>query len=553
MNFLRAVMRRLDPWAALLLGVLVALGVVILLATPGPWHRVVGPPPAVTLTPPPPDDVALFVLAGRGGSCSGVVWLHIEADESSLTAVVVARAVAGFVPGAGYAPLADIVDAAGPRVAAAALGESLDVPMDAWVTLDRRALAQAVGPMFPMDDVRAARGRYRLAFSAWKGKGGVAGSWRTQHETLREALPQMPFHELNVVAFSNYVLGFGFVRSDLTLQDATSLADTLRDIDPGRVEVRAAAVVVETCRAAQRWHVDASRLETLRLSLALGLLPPDDGARIVRRRRAARVLVVAPMPAAEAAAYVGHLRRSLRRLAGAPVEVRSVAGVSEDLAIRAARALDRRASLAVLVAPPDAADEDAAAAVAQVYAMLRRRGQEAVAAGPLPGPAASSAPSGPPTAGLRAVVAAGELPVSWAPDSPASTDVISRREAVAGAARANAQTLVRACWPGALAPDLAATRLGFTFVAARRTGVGVVAASQGGSGSVAARLRLWGFVVGDLTPDPAEWTPSVEGTTLYYRSSARVAARVVADGLRLRPDAVIRDDAAPRPLVLVVE
>ena len=62
MRFLRAVAQRLDPWAALLLGVLLALGVVILLATPGPWHRVVGPPSAVQLEPPPPEDVAVFVL-----------------------------------------------------------------------------------------------------------------------------------------------------------------------------------------------------------------------------------------------------------------------------------------------------------------------------------------------------------------------------------------------------------------------------------------------------------------------------------------------------------
>ncbi len=47
MSYLRAVMRRLDPWAALLLGVLLALGVVILLATPGPWQRVVGKEPPV--------------------------------------------------------------------------------------------------------------------------------------------------------------------------------------------------------------------------------------------------------------------------------------------------------------------------------------------------------------------------------------------------------------------------------------------------------------------------------------------------------------------------
>ncbi len=553
MSFLRAVMRRLDPWAALLLGVLVALGVVILLATPGPWHRVVGPAPAVTLKPPPPDDVAVFVLGGRGGACSGVVWLHIDADELSLTAVVIAGHVTGSVPGAGFAPLADVVDTAGPRAAAAALSEELDVQMDAWVTLDRRALAQAVDPMFPMDDVRAARGRYRLAFSAWKGKGGVEESWRTQYETLREALPQVAFHELNVVAFSNYVLGFGFVRSDLTLQDATSLADTLREIDPGLVEVRTAAVVVETCRGAEMWHMDASRLETLRLSLALGLVPPDVGPRIVRRRRAARVLVVAPMPAAEADVYIRQVRRSLRRSAGSPIEVRSVAGVTADLALRAARALDRRAPLAVLVAPPDAADTDAAEIVAEVYAMLRRRGQEAVAAGPLPGPAASSEVSEPPTSGLRVVVAGGGLPVSWAPDAAEDGVTSPRSEAIVGAAAANVQTLVRACWPGVLAPELAATRLGFPFVAARHTGVGVVSATEDAAAPVMSRLRLWGFVVGRLVLSPTDWTPPGAGAALYYRSSSRMAARVLADGLGLGPAAVIRDDDAPRPVVLVVE
>jgi len=550
-NFLRAAMRRFDPWAALLLGVLLALGVVILLATPGPWHRVVGPAPAVTLAPPPPDDVAVFVLGGDRDSCSGIVWLHVDAEESSLTAVVVARRVVGFVPGAGYAPLSDVVDAAGPGAAAVALGEALDVEMDAWVTLDRQALAQAVEPMFPMDDVRAARGRYRLARSAWRGKGGVERSWVTQYETLREALPAVAFERLNVVAFSNYVLGFGFVKSDLSLRDATSLADTLREIDPGRVDVRAAAVVAERCRAGERWHVDSSSLESLRRSLAFGLVPPDAGPRIARRERAARILVVAPMPAAQAAAYTAEVRRSLLRFAGAPVAVGAVAGVSDSLAFRAARALDRRPSLAVLVAPPDAGDENAAAAIAKVYSMLRSRGQEAVAAGPLPETADEQGAPAAPARALRLVMVAGELPVSWLPEAPSVDGAERPREMLVRAARANVETLVRACWQGALAPRLAATRLGFSFVAARRTGVGVAAATDATTARLLARLRLWGFVAAEFAPDDADWPAPAAATALYFRPAWSTAAAVLADDLGLAPRSVVAAADTPRAVVVV--
>ena len=223
-SWLRAVARRLDPWAALLLGGLLAMGVVILLATPGPWQRVVGQEPPVRLEAPAPDDVALFVMGGRGGSCSGIVWLHLDAERQALTAVVVAPRVSGFSPTDGYAPLAAIAGSAGPSAAAEALGGALGVSMDAWIALDRKALDLAVEPMFPMNEVRAARTRYRAARAAWRGLGGDEDAWATQYESLRVALPQVAFEELGVVAFSNYVLGFGFVRSDLTLQGATSLA-----------------------------------------------------------------------------------------------------------------------------------------------------------------------------------------------------------------------------------------------------------------------------------------------------------------------------------------
>ena len=351
MNRLRAVARRLDPWAALLLGGLLAMGVVILLATPGPWQRVVGQEPPVRLEAPAPDDVALFVMAGRGGSCTGVVWLHLDAEKKALAAVVVAPRISGFSPTDGYAPVAAIAGSAGPSAAAAALGGALGVSIDAWIALDRKAMDLAVEAMVPMNEVRAARTRYREARAAWRGRGGEANAWATQYESLRVSLPQVPFEELGVVAFSNYVLGFGFVRSDLTLQGATSLAEALKEVDRDLVEVRAAPVVVERCRGGEVWHADASRVEPLRQSLALGIRPPETGRLITERARVARVLVVAPLARQAAARYAAEVRRRLAASAGAPVEVTLVSGDDERLAFRAARELDRRPALAALVAP----------------------------------------------------------------------------------------------------------------------------------------------------------------------------------------------------------
>jgi hypothetical protein len=550
---LRAVMRRLDPWAALLLGVLLALGVVILLATPGPWQRVVGKDAPVRIEPPAPDDLALFVLGGRDGACSGIVWLHLDPQRSALTAVVIARRVSAFAPGAGFAPVGDIVDSLGPLAAATALGRALHVRMNAWVTLDRQALEQAVQPMFPMNGVRAARTRYRDARASWRGRGGAEKSWATQYETLRAALPQVPFEQLNVVAFSNYVLGFGFVKSDLTLQGATWLADALRQADTGHVAVRAAPVVVERCRGGQVWRVDSGRMELLRQSLALGLTPPETGALVTPRLRAAHVLVVVPFPRGPAAAYAAQVRRSLQRSSGAPVAVTVVSGTDDGLADRAARVLDTRPALAVLVAPATAEpSRRAVAAVASVCAMLRARGQEAVVSGPLPAPSASAIAS-PARAGLAAVVMAGGSPVSWLPGAPPV--VVGAWSAPSGmgfAARANVETLVRVCWPGTLAPRLASTRLRFGFVAAQQTRVGVMATRSGAQEGILEQLRLWGYVGEPLALDGAGWQPPAPGPALYYRGGERTAATALAGDLGLSARSVISSGDAPRDLVLVL-
>ena len=548
MSYLRAVMRRLDPWAALLLGVLLALGVVMLLATPGPWQRVVGKETPVRLEAPAPDDVAVFVLGGRGGSCSGVIWLHLGPAESTLSAVVVAPRISGFAPGDGSAPLAAVVDAAGARAGAAALGRALGVDMDAWVALDSKALKLAVEPMFSMNEVRAPRTRRRETRAAWRGEGGPERVWATQYETLLVALPQVAFSELGVVAFSNYVLGFGAVESDLTLQSATSLGEALQAVDPGRVSVRAAPVIAERCRGGEVWHVDASRVEPLRQSLVFGLTPPEADASVSRRARAARVLVVAPLPYASAARYAAEVSARLDRSAGAPVEVTLVAGADDSLALRAARELDARPALAALVAPAPASRQ-ATDAVAEVCTMLRNRGQEAVVSGPLSAPASAAADSTV-AARLEAAIIGSRLPVSWLPETVATDAVSVRRDGLQDAARANVQTLVRACWPGTLAPDLRSTRLGFEFVSARHTEVGVVSALEERSAVVLERMRLWGFIAGRLTQDDG-WTPTRRGPAIFFRPGSRAAAAALAGDLGVPPRSVVVSGDSPRDVVYV--
>ncbi len=540
-------MRRLDPWAALLLGGLLAMGVVILLATPGPWQRVVGNEPPVHLEAPAPSDVAVFVMAGRASTCSGVVWLHVDAERHALTAVVVAPSVSGFSPTDGFAPISAIADSAGPGTAAEALGGALGVSMDAWVALDRAATDLAVQAMVPMNDVKAARSRYRAARTAWRGRGSVRSAWPTQYETLRVALPQVQFQDLGVVAFANYVLGFGFVRSDLTLQGVTSLGEALRDVDRSRVEVRAAPVIVERSRDGEVWRVDASAVEPLWRSLATGIVPPESDRLISVRKRAARVLVVAPFARQAAESYAAQVRVALARSAGAPVQVNVVWGADTRLAFRAARELDRRPALAVLVAPA----AEASPAVQKVYAMLRKRRQEAVASGPWPSTTSGTDPA-------TAAVVAGRLPVSWLPGTQPAGESVARSADVAtlsldAAARDNTQTLVRACWPGTLAPRLRSTALGFAFIEARHTGVGVVGASEPAVAGVLSRLRLWGFAAARLTLQDGGWQPPAPGPLLCYRPGSRVAASALAGDLGLSPQSVVRSGDSPRRLVLVLQ
>jgi hypothetical protein len=555
-RLLRAVLGRLDPWAALLLGVLLVLSVIILLATPGPWHKVVGPAEPAQLAPQGPTDLAVFALAGADGACTSVVWLHVDQARPALTAVVLAPATQGFVPGAGFTPLRRIVDQVGPGAAAQALGQTLDVPMDAWLTLDRQALRLALAPRTPTATARGPLLQYLRAQPAWEGRGKAGRVWSTQYQALGTTLARLPFERINIVSFSNYVLGWGHVQSDLDLQGATSLAGTFRELLPTQVDVRAAAAIVETCRRGEAWRVDRSALEQLRQSLAFGLTPPTAGTSITRRPRPARVLVVLPGQSYRSDAYLNEVRRRLRHSAGAPVAVQAVRAPRwEGLVAQTTAAAESWPPLAVLVAPPaglGGADtvEDAAAALRRLGDRLREAGQPAVLSAPLP--AETTATVAPATDALAAAIRAAGLPVSplAGPQDtlPSGRPLQSLDARLTAAARANVATLVRACWPGALAPRLASTRLGFSFAARRRTTVAVSASAGRAAAAAPALLRTWGYQTRSV---PAtDWTPSRSGRGVYYRSGMRRAALALAGDLGLQPPAVVRDDGAPAALTL---
>jgi len=562
-KLLRAVLGRLDPWAALLLGVLLALGVIILLATPGPWHKVVGPDPPVQLAPAAPTDVAVFALGGVAGTCTAIVWLHVDQVRPALTAVVLAPETQGFVPGAGLTPLRRIVDEVGPGVAATALGQALDVPMDAWITLDRQALRLALTPRSLAGEARSLLLQYKRAQAAWEGRGKARRVWTIQYQALGSTLARLPFERVNVVSFSNYVLGWGHVQSDLNLQGATSLATMFGELLPSRVDVRAAAAIVETCRRGEAWRVDLSASEQLRQSLAFGLLPPPAGPRVTRRPRPARVLVVLPGPSYPSDAYVVEVRRRLRRSAGAPVAVQAVRAPRWDgLVARTTAATESWRPLAVLVAPPtgvgDAETAQAAAvALRRLGERLRAAGQPAVLSAPLPVETTSTtapATAASPTDALAVAVRAGGQPVSplaGQSDAPAGAPWVPRSldDRLTAAARANVATLVRACWPGALAPRLASTRLGFSFAARRRTTVAVSAPTNSAAAAMAL-LRTWGY---QTTSVPASgWAPQRPGRGVYYRAGMRRAALSLAGDLGLPAAAVVADESAPTALTLAL-
>ncbi len=584
MSRLRGVPRRLDPWAVLLLGVLVTLGVIILLATPGPWHRVV---PAVATRPPlapppPPRDIAVFVNGPRSEGCAGAVWLHIDYDLSRFTAVVVPVRLACKLPGAGLQPLVEIVDQAGPRVAASALGERLGVSFGSWITIDPQAVRAALPGIINVA-TKVVHPRPVPLVGVWTVHQSPLRALQRQVRYLRLVLKDGSDGELNLVGFVNYILGSTDVNTALKLQAVTAIAAALNTADAGDLVTSSLPAVVYHRGRYQRWLPSPGALLALRQSFAFDAASPVYPAS-AEVRPAGRTVVVLTSPLGRWAAryrvaFAGELRRYGVR--GVRVEVRACRSPAA-----VARALGRRAGgppLGVVVAvgrsatgivptrrlsavlgaaltgvegaalpavvsevpgPGEAVNNaiDARAAAAGLPLSAVTTGVAAPLASASPLPAASLAPgatgsSGPVATG-RSVVTAG--------NAAAGNDLT--RAVVSEWARGNAATFVRAVQPAFFAPRLPATRLGVTFYERTLTRV-AVAGAAGATARAVARLDSFGWVA---LRRSAGSLASAALPVVYYRASDRRLALALAGDLGLRASQAVKTAGGPAGVTLVV-
>ena len=351
MTPVRAVPRRLDPWAALLLGVLVTLGVIILLATPGPWHRVV---PAVAThpplaPPPPPRDIAVFVNGPRLEGCAGVVWLHIDYTQSRFTAVVVTPALTCLLPGAGLQPLDEIVDQAGPKVGAQALSARLGVKLGAWITIDPLAVRAAL-PGFFTAATKLVHPRPVPLVGVWSLRQPPDKALQRQERYLRLILKDGSVAELNLVGFVNYVIGSTDVSTSLKLQAVSAIGAALNLAEAGDLVTTSLPVTVERRGHYQRWLPVPDALLALRQSFAFDAASPVYPATVAARPAGRTVVVLTSPLGRRTARYRTAFQAELRRygVRGVRVELRACAGPGG-----ASRALDfgrARPPLGVVIA-----------------------------------------------------------------------------------------------------------------------------------------------------------------------------------------------------------
>lgn len=548
MSRLPAVMRRLDPWAALLLGILVALGVIILLATPGPWHKVVPARPHVGVAPTPPNDVAVFVHAGSVESrCTGVVWVHLRYDPPAVTAVVVPTWTMARLGGAGFEPLASIVDDAGPEAGAAGLAEVTGVSMQAWVSLGRQAVRDAFPDFIEAQTSRWGRPQLKAIAESWNGRADPHLAARLQVEFLKQAIAGWHRSDMNLVAFANYLLGSPDALTSMKLQQASAIAAALGDTPRRRVFVSGLPSLVWERGRYERWLPQADALLALRRAFALDALPPVLPPSVERRPAGDHVLVLTGPDERLASAYGAALDRALRSSAGRPIriEVRTCASINDVGA-----ALRERPG----ATPPLAAVVALGRSRSGLLSPAAARGLVAEAAAglrahTLPGLISQVPGGGEQTAAVNEAIGAvaGEsgLPLSVVMSASRSAAGSGAESAAVPAgrwARANAELLVRCVEPGFFAPRLASTRLGVSYYGRRALGVGVVAADPERAAVLLSRLGNLGYKA-----TVADWSPAspLPSTAIYFREGDRKLALCLAGDTGVSRRRVRLDDDAP--------
>ncbi len=546
MSRLRAVLRRLDAWAALVLGVLVTLGVIILVATPGPWHVVVKSTPQVRLVAPPPSDVAVFVNGTSSpGRCTGVVWLHLRYDSPALLCTVVPAELQGRLHGAGYQSLARIVRDAGPAAGSQALGEALEVEMKSWVYLGRSAVRTAFPRMFEDTGTLAMRARLRALARAWSGRGGAQGRFIVQTGSLRSAINGSSWVDLNLVAFVNYVLAAPGVDTDLGLQGASAIATVLKTAPPDQILVGALPVVELRCGRYRRWMPARLPLLALRQAFAFDATLPVSRPVVSHERLPSRVLVLtSPAPPTLLRAYGVGLERALRDSAGRRVAVDVAPVATAVAALSIVEGLAERPPLAVVVAigrQRPAVPEGIEQGLRILLDALTAAGQPAIVsqvpvnddaawAGVNEAIDAAAAASGTPLSPVTPLLqGAGSSGV------PLDAALYSRWAAL------NAQALVRAVQPVYFAPRLLSTRSGFDYYQRTETSVAVAGPVPAQVAEQAASVANLGFAA---VEGQQEEMPSTGYRTLYYQPTALRPALILADELHLPEVAVT---ASPPP------
>lgn len=544
-------MRHVGLWGAILLGLLVVMAVVILYATPGPWHTASGNGQAAGPAAPAASDLAVFVMGAQPPSrCVGVVWLHTDPAVPSVSAIVVPALAQGFLRQGGYEPLSRIVDEAGPAAGAEALGAIVGTKMNGWLAVGQSALQVAFPSEFPTVSTRYALFRLGQSLAAWSGSGTARAQFARQKEFVDLALAQSDFATLNVVAFANFVLASSSVRSNIDLQTAASVAAALRDMGATPVGTAALPATVVTTGASSMWHLDAGSALAIKQALAFGIAPPAYGPQVTTAgRRASVVAVIDPMGSFQRP-FLTSLAQQLQASSGRSVHVVAVVvAPGADVAARLAAALAANKPQAVLVALGWGVDENATDVkreLAEVTARLQSSAQPAVIVAP---PVGDSSPA---VAGeVEAAARQSGLPLSPAAPSVPHAAGHARPATVAAAwAGAAVETLVRACDPSLFSPRLPATRLGVGYYTRIHTRVAVVGA---GAGQTAAVTRLLGCGWEAAAASAGTWSPASSGVTVYCHADSLTLARAVAGDMGMTGVGVTVDPAAPAAVTVVPE
>jgi hypothetical protein len=585
-------LRRLDPWAALLLGLLVAMAVIILLAMRGPWNTPASSPPgpapapAAKPVPAPSADVAVFVNGVSGSvHCIAALWVHVDPATPSVSVMVVPSQASGFLPGGGYEPLARIVDDAGPAAGAAALSQMTGVDMKWWVMGGLSAIKNAFPTAFPSENTQAAMARLRLSSIAWSGSGTSAQQFARQYAFLSLSLGGVDLASLNIVAFTNYALAAPGLTSNLDLQTAASAAATLRNLGTEPITVCALPAAVTTTRGVRSWRLDNAVLASVRQSLVAGRAPQSFGPLVTTRSVPATVVAVIDPLGAVQNPFLQALARHLKTSSGGPVRVIPVvASLGSNLSAAVSSVLQRTPAQAVVVALGWGAADPAAAALSSrlsaLISLLRERQQPTVIAA-LPSGVAGKLSA----AAVAAAATAGGLPLSATlPSTAATTSPLRLGDAWAGTVVA---TVVRACDPQLFAPRLAGTKLDVTYYERRQTTVAVSAARRlPASASVSAAAAAPSASASAAAAEPAAsaaassaapavgvsvrptmaligefgwqtvalatgtWTPRLAGESISCHADHLRLALALASDLGLSAKQVVVDRQAPAALIV---